>query len=246
MNNDEAKFILRAYRPNGRDADDATFGEALRQAQKDPALSAWLAREQAFDQAVAAKLQGIAPPPGLREAILTGAHVSTAGARPRWRPAVWLAMAAAFAAVLGTATILWQRAGHAGPAELAQLTAFALSDPLSAHTGPHADKLGAFGAWLDNAANPMTSISGVNLGQLKLEGCRTLNVAGHPVFEICFQRGGMFHLYIGRRGDFAATSGDATPSILEQGGRSVATWAGQHFVYVVMTTTGTEALRRIL
>ncbi len=32
MNNEQAKFILQAYRPGGRDAGDATFGEALQQA----------------------------------------------------------------------------------------------------------------------------------------------------------------------------------------------------------------------
>ena len=41
MSNTEAKFILGAYRANGSDADDATFGAALAQARSDPALGAW-------------------------------------------------------------------------------------------------------------------------------------------------------------------------------------------------------------
>ena len=32
MSNNEAKFVLGAYRANGRDAEDATFGAALAQA----------------------------------------------------------------------------------------------------------------------------------------------------------------------------------------------------------------------
>ena len=59
MNNTEAKFILNAYRPNGRDAGDATFRAALDQAKSDPALGAWFAREQAHGIAVAAKLREI-------------------------------------------------------------------------------------------------------------------------------------------------------------------------------------------
>ena len=87
MNNSEAKFILNAYRPGGRDADDATFGAALAQARNDPALGAWLVREQAHGAAVAAKLRVVAPPAGLREAILTGARRDAPGGSNRhgWR-----------------------------------------------------------------------------------------------------------------------------------------------------------------
>ncbi|HZL45889.1 MAG TPA: hypothetical protein VFC28_06650, partial [Opitutaceae bacterium] len=72
MNNEQARFLLRAYRPSGRDAGDPAFADALRQAQGDPALGTWFAGEQAFDAAVAAKMRALAPPAGLREAILTG------------------------------------------------------------------------------------------------------------------------------------------------------------------------------
>ena len=70
MNNNEAKFILRAYRPSGRDAADPAFNSALAQAKSDPALGAWLVREQAFDALITKKLRAIVPPPDLREAIL--------------------------------------------------------------------------------------------------------------------------------------------------------------------------------
>lgn len=62
MNNDEAKFILSAYRPSGRDANDARFTEALNQAKQDPALREWLAQSQALDAVVMKKLSGIVPP----------------------------------------------------------------------------------------------------------------------------------------------------------------------------------------
>ncbi|MBC8040705.1 MAG: hypothetical protein H7Y06_09195, partial [Opitutaceae bacterium] len=72
MNTNEAKFILRARRPDGRDDADPRFQEALEQARRDPALAAWMAREQAFDEAVAARLRAVEPPAGLRDAILAG------------------------------------------------------------------------------------------------------------------------------------------------------------------------------
>lgn len=247
MNNEQAKFILGAYRPSGRDAGDATFGEALRQAQLDPALGAWLAREQAFDTRVAAKLRAIVPPPGLREAILTGAHMSTSAVHSRWRPAAWLAMAASLAVLISLVATQWYRAARPAPAGLDQMARFALAEPLSAHTGPHADKLGALGAWLENPANRMVAVPSVDLTRLKAQGCRTVSIAGHEVFEICFQRdGGWYHLYFARRSDFAAGTGDGVPVVLEQGGRSVATWAGQQLAFALMTSGGAEALRRIL
>ena len=104
MNNEQAKFILRAYRPSGRDAGDAVFCEALRQAQADPALGAWFAREQAFDAAVAAKLRAVVPPLGLREAIFTGARMSSAALPPRRLPG-WLAWAASLAIIAGATAL---------------------------------------------------------------------------------------------------------------------------------------------
>lgn len=70
MNNHEAKFILGAYRHDGRDAGDAVFSEPLTLAARDPALRQWLENQQKIDGAIAGKLQAIAPPAGLREAIL--------------------------------------------------------------------------------------------------------------------------------------------------------------------------------
>jgi len=250
MNNEQAKFILRAYRPGGRDAGDAIFGAALQQAQLDPALGAWFAREQALDAAVAAKVRAVAPPAGLREAILAGARMSTprpaAAPRPRWRPAAWLAIAAAVVVLLTVVATRWYPAAP-GPAPLDQMARFALADPLSAHTGPHADKLGTFGAWLQNPASRISAVSGVDLAQLQAEHCRAVTVAGHEVFEICFQRdGSWYHLYIARAGDFGGNAAAGVPEFLEQGGRSVATWTSRGLAYVLMTGGGPDALRRIL
>jgi hypothetical protein len=247
MNNEQAKFILRAYRPGGRDTGDAMFCAAVRQAQLDPALGAWFAREQAFDAAVAAKLRAMAPPPGLREAILTGARMSTTAARPRWRPAAWLALAATLAVLLSLVAPRWFRAAGPPPASLDDVARFALADPVSAHTGPHADKLGAFGAWLQDPANRVSTVAAADLARLRAQHCRTVSIAGHEVFEICFQRGGgWYHLYIARRSDFAGNAAEGTPVLREEQGRSVATWVSGRLAFVLLTSGGADALRRIL
>ena len=66
MNNQEATLLLHAYRPNGQDADDPRFSEALEQTRRDPALGRWFADQQAFDQAVSERLRGLPAPAGLK------------------------------------------------------------------------------------------------------------------------------------------------------------------------------------
>ncbi len=242
MNNEQARFILQAYRPGGRDAADPAFAEALQQARSDPALGAWLTREQALDAAVAAKLRAVAPPAELREAILAGSRVSFAPAQPRRLPA-WLAAAAALALVVTGLTTYRLASGSRGRAALDRLAAFALVEPESAHTGPVAGRLGTFGAWLQNPANRISSGPPVDSAQLRQMGCRAVNVAGHEVFEICFQRqGGWYHLYLTRR----ETGSAAGPVFREEGRRVAAAWADDRFNYVLLTERGIEALREIL
>ncbi len=243
MNNEQARFILRAYRPGGRDAAEPAFAEALQQARSDPALGGWLAQEQALDAAVAAKLRAVTPPPELREAILAGSRVSFAPARPRrWLPS-WLAVAAALALVItGAATWRLAVAGRSA-AGLDRLAAFALVEPESAHTGPVASRLGPFGAWLQDPVNRISSGPPADPAQLRQLGCRSLTVAGHEVFEVCFQRqGGWYHLYLTRR----MPGGAAGPVFREEGRRTVAAWADEKYSYVLMTERGLEALREIL
>src|SRR4051812_36323321 len=103
MNNPEAKFILGAYRPDGRDAGDPMFAGALSQAEHEPELHAWFESQRKFDATIAGKLRDVAPPAELREAILAGVRAS----QPRrhwWTNPAWLAAAAAIV-VLAAVTV---------------------------------------------------------------------------------------------------------------------------------------------
>src|SRR6266487_2814662 len=81
MDNQEAKFILNAYRPGGQDASDPRFAGALEQARRDPILDRWFGESVAFDAAVSQKLRAVEAPADLRENILAGVKVSRAS---RW------------------------------------------------------------------------------------------------------------------------------------------------------------------
>ena len=70
MDKDQARFILQSFRPDGADAKDPDFAEALAVAAEDRELGDWLANERAQDAAFAAALNNLAIPEDLRENIL--------------------------------------------------------------------------------------------------------------------------------------------------------------------------------
>ncbi|HEY0862668.1 MAG TPA: hypothetical protein VGD97_01065 [Lacunisphaera sp.] len=242
MNNEEAKFILQGYRPNGADAGDAAFRAALEQVQRDPALREWFARQQAFDAAVSAKLDAVPAPAGLREAILAGGRV-TAPVQTQtawWRAPVWLAAAASVAVIFATMFALWPKQAAAGTA----LADFVLRDAVAdKNHGGHGT--GSLQAMLGDPANRLSRGLPISFTALRKDGCRTVTYEGREVLEVCFNRGGVwFHAYIGRRADFPALA--SVPVFLDKEGVSVASWADETHVYLVASKAGRAALQQLL
>ena len=242
MKNEEARFVLQAYRPNGADSSNAFFAEALGQADSDAELRAWFAREQAFDAAIAAKLREIDPPADLRDNIMAGGRAGM-WHRSTWRLPVWLGVAAAVAALFFTVVRLRPTA----PVDARQLTSFALGD------AAHAELHKGIGAGLADVegtlADPKTHLApGLNVDEddLRARGCRSVQVAGRDVFEICFKRGDVFHLYIARTGEFKTQLGPGKPAFQSQGGMSSVTWTAANHVYVLVSNQGQEGLTRLL
>jgi hypothetical protein len=243
MNNDEAKFILQGYRPNGTDAGDEAFRPALDQVRVDPALRDWFARQQSFDAAVSAKLNAVTPPAGLREAILAGARVSGATTQTkRWwqQPAVY-AVAASVAVIFALAAAFWPERGFA---------ATGLADYVMADTALEQNHMGGHGAdavvaMLSDPSRRLGAGLPISFDALRAAGCRTVTYQGREVLEICFNRNGVwFHAYIGRRTDFPAVA--SAPRFEEKGDLSVASWADQTHVYLVAGKAGRAALERLL
>lgn len=71
MDKEQARFILRSFRPDGADAGDHDFAAALKLALENRELGEWLAHERAFDAAFANALASVDLPENLREDILT-------------------------------------------------------------------------------------------------------------------------------------------------------------------------------
>lgn len=249
MTPDEAKFLLRARRPADRDAGDPAFAEALEAVSADAALQLWHAREERRDIALAGKLREIAPPPGLREAILAGARASAA--RPHehlgaWRHPVWLAVAATVAILM---SVVFRQASAPG-LSVERLATVALHDLENAHAS-HVGIPGrqaALKARLASVALPLRSGVGqvLNLEELQGGRCRSVRIAGREVFEICFQREGVwFHLYATAGGTGSATS-EFREVITAEGNMTVAAWRDARHTYALVTQAGREALRRVL
>lgn len=242
MNNAEAKFILQGYRPDGADADDATFAAALEQAQMDPVLAAWFAKQRAFDAAISAKLAQVEPPADLRAAILAGGRVSGDTRQRRWwnRPALMMA-AAGIAVMLGAGVVLW-------PKTAAAFTDFAVADAkMSAIHGGHGHENNELQAVLNNPATKLNGKLPIQFANLHETGCRTISFRGHDVLEICFKRNGVwFHAYFARKVDFPGVIKNTAPALHDRGSIAVASWTDDEHVIVVVSKTGRKNLEALL
>ena len=106
MTNEEAKFILSAYRPNGCDASDPAMADALEQAARDPELGAWFREDLALDRVISKKLAEVEVPHGLRGNILTGHRMMKPSGSGRGRMVAVMKWAAVFIAFVGIAVFL--------------------------------------------------------------------------------------------------------------------------------------------
>lgn len=70
MDKEQARFILRSFRPDGADVGDPDFAEALKLAVENRELGEWLASERAFDAEFADALGTVDLPENLREDIM--------------------------------------------------------------------------------------------------------------------------------------------------------------------------------
>lgn len=261
MSNNEAKFILSAYRPGGRDAEDPAMAQALEQAKNDPALGAWFAREQKHDAAVAAKLAEIVPPAGLREAILAGGRVSDRGGksdtttgtgpatmkkktmRPWWAQPGWLAAAAVLAVLLSLAA--WRMAPVRGDS----FAEFAVNFvDKGFRLQKHGANVAELKSWLGEQHGPLPEALPEKFLELRALGCRTLSFKGQDVSLVCFERGGReFHVFVTRR-EATKGEGETVPQFLATGKAKLvaATWADATNRYVLVSDAEADVVKRFL
>ncbi|HEU5077986.1 MAG TPA: hypothetical protein VFT72_02165 [Opitutaceae bacterium] len=243
MDNQEAQFILRAYRANGADATDPAFIEALEQARRDPSLGRWLEQEQALDEVISRKLRAIAPPAELRKNILAGAKASRRRETRAWYNSPVIYALAACVVIVAGLSFLWPNFN--GARDRTKFAELVINDALhEQHTAKSLEAASTLRNYISNtshrlAAAPMP----VNREKMEELGCRTLTLGGHEVAEVCFARAGLvYHLYITPRMKALGSE----PKFFEHDGGAAAGWSDARNSYVVATTSGLAALQKIL
>ncbi|MBI5771216.1 MAG: hypothetical protein HZA93_25810 [Verrucomicrobia bacterium] len=195
MDNSKAKLILSVYRANGLDAQDPMFSEALKQAESDPELRAWLGDQRATDAQIAAALAGISGP-AEGKAMIATTRVAPRGRRLAW---AWpLALAASVAIFFAVRSGLQNRGSLALPenATLAEL-ATNLSEH-HASIGLMSKDYSKLRTWIAEKGGPLPEHLPPALEKMAVLGCETWKTSRGKVSLVCFVGDDMkmVHLYV--------------------------------------------------
>lgn len=270
MNNDEAKFILRARRPGGPDARDAAFAEALAHARRDPELATWFAEESAIDAALFAQLSAVPVPSDLKHAILIGRKVIKP--QPWWRQPVSLPTAvAAVVATLLCIAFVGLREPREAALDFSRFNAD-LTDYVGSRYGllfspklatANMGYLGAGGSELhyrsarvEDIRRWLTENSGhgacefpARLKDHPSMGCGMLDWRGKRVSLVCFQVGtdlpkDKVYLVVIDSADLPDPPKGASPQFTTRGEWTSATWRNGDFVCLLLGYGNGETLAR--
>ncbi len=275
MNNTEAKFILRAYRPGGQDASDPQFAEALQQARLDPELARWFAEQAALDTAIGGQLQAVRVPADLKASILAGRKIVPVPVASWWRRSLHPAAAAAALAV--TFATIGYLALYEPPEPRADLASFTkdLTDYLGKGYGvlPHHVQLASadatyFGAmsyrmnyrspsledirqWLAQHGGHGDFASPDGLKQPLSLGCGVLDWRGKRISLIAFHTGRSLpqdkvHLVIINTTDLPDPPARGRPRFDEREEWSTAAWSDGPFTYFLLAPGDRRAVEKYL
>ncbi|MBA3543977.1 MAG: hypothetical protein H0T83_06020 [Chthoniobacterales bacterium] len=245
MNEQEARLILRAGRPDDQDRNDPEVAAALQVAERSPELARWLAEEQAFDRAMAAHLAATPAPFGLKTRILAQATAPATSRSARWL--VGLAGVAALLFLLAQVVDLWHNAAPDAavlPGYASEMVSFVKLPP---RLEMESADLGAIKGWLAQNGT-LTPEVPANLAALQPVGCRVLAYRGHKVSLVCFQRaeGKLAHLFVVDRAALPGLKPGAAPSFDQEGEWTSALWAEGDRAYMIAVQGDEAAVRSYL
>lgn len=239
MDNREAKFILQAYRPEGRDAANPDFREALEQAERDPELGVWLQQERAFDDAFAAKLREVPVPPNLKQEILAGQKVIPMPSIWQRPPAlITLAATAVFAVGLLLLTVFVPSpSGQPLAWKDFQEAAIGTYESPFFRLKKTTDNTEEVRAWLAQEEAPRGFVLPEGMRKKPPIGCTTFSVDGHTVSMVCFmtKTGELAHLFMMPRSGLSDPPQESEPLFAQDGAWSTASWSEGKLAMMVAT-----------
>lgn len=238
MNNQEAKLILQAYHPDGRDAADPFFAEALEQARRDPELAKWFAEENSLETRVQARLQtAVQPPPELKANLLAMRKVVRLV--PWWHQPMNLAAAAAVMLLLGLAALLLPRQRSVPLASFRQtMVHYAMQE--QGHIVFKSHNLAGIRQWLQDRGMETNFDLPPGLRSGLAHGCRVVDWKGRKATMLCFMVNDREHmdLFVVDRVALPDVAESGPPQFAESGGLMTAIWARGDKVYLLTSADG--------
>jgi len=235
----EAKAVLMLYRPGMAEAEDPQMAEALALARKHPELAGWLEAHGTAQEVLAAKFKTIAPPPGLKEQIISEHEASRRAVAKR--PALLVA-AIAVLLLAGTTAILWMP-WHTRPPE--KTLALYRNDMASIALRVYAMELmtnepGPVHDYLTKSSAPDFTLS-APLQKAALAGCAVETWQGAKVSLVCFRTGkplppgaaSDLWLFVVDRASLKDAPGTAAPEFAKINKLITATWTQGDKVYLL-------------
>jgi anti-sigma factor RsiW len=247
MTNKDAIFLLGAFRPNGADANDPEFAEALARAGSDAELKAWFDDQRGFDSAIAARLQSIPAPAELRSRILTGGRVS----RPApWFNPRWLWAIAAMVMVLAVLTVGYEKGYRENSRGWQDQALASLTELVSgeANFDAKSPNVADLQQWLRANGSPTVGALPASLRRLASLGCKTVAWHGRPISIICFHGPGgeMVHLAMTERAGLENPPPDGHPVFGTKDGWQMACWSQGEMAMMLITRAPADQLRALL
>lgn len=247
MDNEQAKFILRSYRPGGLDAGDPVFLEALEHAARDPELAEWFRQERELDEALGVKLRGVTPPADLKASLLAARFAARASP---WRSRLtWASAVAAVLIILAALSGLFSR-----PAPTDTLAEFRadMLQKMSSDDMPHLDKLPADRQQLDTWLTEREGPRGISLpaglvGKAGV-GCQMLGWRGSKVVFLCYEvsPGQLAHLFVIEKTAWPDLGSGGDPRIITDGKWSTASWVADGKTYVLAGTMSAQDVKALI
>jgi hypothetical protein len=249
MNRTQAQFILGAHPPGGTEPKDPRYEEALAYAESDPVLREWLREIRGFDAVVCGKLERIAPPADLKDAILAGRRPVVTPARDWTRTILPWAIAALLAGMVAV-FFPWRSVGDSGGARGFRTAAARFLTDEWAHDFDRRDRgFPALQEWAATRTAAARLEAPQGLRPLPTFGCKVFQWRGHEAFLICFssgEDGQLIHLVSVDRAALPEASpmtpGSAEPA--RAGEWNTLTWSSGGRVYVALSTMEPDRLLR--
>jgi hypothetical protein len=246
MNRDEAKYILRSYDLNGRDAGDSQFQESLEMLRHDPELREWFAQEQAVDKKLSERFRVFPVPPDLKGRLLAARKVVPH--RNSWRRPSLLSAAAASLALLGVLALLLSRTPE--KRQFAEYRSYIVETAAKLdHLDIRTSDLAQIREWLGAHRAPQEfSIPGKLNGRSSV-GCRVFAWNGQKVSLICFEieNKKVAHLFVIDSSLLTNPPAGGIPHFQTTGdGIATASWTDAQRIYILALEQGEQDLKRLL